>query len=699
MRISYRFGDYAKAGMVFAATTASYFFARATGVLPSWLNSEKSETTDIAVSEPATIQPMGVAAYAVANDFSFDDLSVTDFEEVDLTPAPAELAREQPDIEEQYRVKTEPAPHPVRRHLLQQSSSVSVVNPIPDQVIQVNQQYVYSLDDVFAGDYSLLDAVETGTNSLPSWLSLQPRLLSTFSAGQAYGVAMISGSMAFVMDETGLQIIDVSNPSSLRLLSSFPAGLGGDASEVAISGSTAFVANGDLQIIDFSNLSNPRLLSSWVADTNGVAISGSTAFVAGGYAGLQIIDVSNLTSPRLLSSFPARTGYTYGVAVSGSTAFIVNEYGGLQIIDVSNPSNPRLLSSFPTVDAVGVAISGSTAFVAQGVAGLQIIDVSNVSSPRLLSSFPAGFGGYAFGVAISGSMAFFADGSGGLQIIDVSRGSLIGAPPLSLLGQSLSITVSARNMSQELMSDQFTLILDQLPQVVTSSVSDQSVYPGNSLTLLLNSGLLFANPRNTFLKLSVALSQGGQLPAWLNLNVQPISLSVFSAGSGRAYGVAISGSTAFVAGGDLQIIDVSNPSSPRLLSSFYNGYAQGVAISGSTAFIVGRELQILDVSNPSNPSLLSSFPVEDWGNSVAISGNTAFVENTIGLQLIDVSNLSSPHLLSSYPAGTGYAYGVAISGSTVFVADYDQLQIIDVSNPRTRSCCPPFLSGRNMLQE
>ena len=74
MRTSYRIGAIRQKPVWFLPRPPPLiFFARATGVLPSWLNSEKSETTDIAVSKPATIQPMGVAAYAVADDFSFDD--------------------------------------------------------------------------------------------------------------------------------------------------------------------------------------------------------------------------------------------------------------------------------------------------------------------------------------------------------------------------------------------------------------------------------------------------------------------------------------------------------------------------------------------------------------------------------------------------------------------------------------------------
>ena len=274
MRTSYRFTQYAKAGMVFAATTVTYFFARATGVLPSWLNlnGEKSETTDMTVSEPSITQTMELMTRSVSADFSFSDLSVTDFEEVDLAPSTsqAELAIEQADTEEPYQVNTEPAPHPVRWHLLQQSS-VIVANPIPDQVIEVNQQYVYPLDDVFAGDYSLITAVETGKISLSSWLSLQYGLIGSFSTDpfQAYGV-VVSGSTLFVANyEVGLSILDVSTPSTPRLLGSYGTYVAGNNVQwqfVAVSGSTAFIANYNaLFILDVSTLSAPQLLGSYGA--------------------------------------------------------------------------------------------------------------------------------------------------------------------------------------------------------------------------------------------------------------------------------------------------------------------------------------------------------------------------------------------------------------------------------------------------
>ncbi|MCX6679553.1 MAG: hypothetical protein NTX42_04190 [Methanothrix sp.] len=151
----------------------------------------------------------------------------------------------------------------------------------------------------------------------------------------------------------------------------------GFATGVALSGSYAYVADCDsgLKIIDVSNPTSPLLKGSY--DTPGyaygVALSGSYAYVADGDSGLQIIDVSNPASPLLKGSYDT-PGYAYGVALSGSYAYVADSYSGLKIIDVSNPDSPLLKGSYDTPGyAYGVALSGSYAYVADSDSGLQIL--------------------------------------------------------------------------------------------------------------------------------------------------------------------------------------------------------------------------------------------------------------------------------------------------------------------------------------
>ena len=75
---------------------------------------------------------------------------------------------------------------------------------------------------------------------------------------------------------------------------------------VAISGTCAYVADCDsgLQVIDISTPSSPHLIGS--CDTPdyayGVAISGTCAYVADDDSGLQVIDISTPSSPHLIGS-------------------------------------------------------------------------------------------------------------------------------------------------------------------------------------------------------------------------------------------------------------------------------------------------------------------------------------------------------------------------------------------------------------
>jgi hypothetical protein len=125
----------------------------------------------------------------------------------------------------------------------------------------------------------------------------------------------------------GLRIIDVSNPSS-------PTEVGfldtpGWAYSVAVSGSVAYVADGDggLRVIDVSDPSNPVELGFY--DTPGspgdIVIEAGYAYVAdGGSGGLRVFDISSPGSPF-------EVGY-YDVASDGPVAYVGDEEGGLVIL-------------------------------------------------------------------------------------------------------------------------------------------------------------------------------------------------------------------------------------------------------------------------------------------------------------------------------------------------------------------------------
>ncbi|NGX43821.1 MAG: hypothetical protein K940chlam7_02126, partial [Chlamydiae bacterium] len=271
------------------------------------------------------------------------------------------------------------------------------------------------------GGGALPGALLAGMMFLPESVkgqSLCPQLAGTYdTTGWASGVA-VSSNYAYVADQnSGLQIIDVSNVTNPTLAGSYNTP--DKALDVAVFSNYAYVAEyaSGLQIIDVSNVANPTLAGSYNTPgwAWGVAVSSNYAYVADDASGLQIIDVSNVANPTLAGSYNTPDN-AEGVAVSGDYAYVADR-GGLQIIDVSNVTNPTLAGSYDTSRALGVAVSGNYAYVAAFNSGLHIIDISNVSNPTLVGFYNTS---NAYGVALFTNYAYVTNYSG-LQIIDVSN--------------------------------------------------------------------------------------------------------------------------------------------------------------------------------------------------------------------------------------------------------------------------------------
>ena len=203
--------------------------------------------------------------------------------------------------------------------------------------------------------------------------------------------------------------------------------LSGFANGVAVSGSYAFVATGvtGLQVVDVSDLSSPRLVGAvdTPGNANDVRVVGSYAYVADGPAGLAVVDISNPQAPRLVGAEPVVGRATDLVIVAGK-AYVADE-SGLSLVDVSNPQHPRFLGAVATPGrARGVDVVDNLAVVAASSAGVFVIDVSDPQNPTIVgqtATRPDGTSNAA-DVTVRERLAYIADGAqaglGGLRVID-----------------------------------------------------------------------------------------------------------------------------------------------------------------------------------------------------------------------------------------------------------------------------------------
>jgi hypothetical protein len=150
---------------------------------------------------------------------------------------------------------------------------------------------------------------------------------------------------------------------------------------------------------------------------------------------------------------------------------------------------------------------------------------------------------------------------------------------------------------------------------------------------------------------------------------------------GNAYGVAISGTHAYIAdyGSGLQVIDIGDAANPQIVGSVDTpGYAYGVVISGTQAYVADREagLQVIDITNPGNPQITGSADTPDWANGLVMSSNHAIVaDRTSGLQVIDITHPGSPQIVGGVDT-PAEAWAAAVSGPHIYVADsYSGLRV------------------------
>jgi len=517
--------------------------------------------------------------------------------------------------------------------------------------------------------------------------------------GAAYGVAVSSTTAYVGAAYSGFHVIDIKDPANPKIIGSIDTP--GEANGVAVFGETAYVADWEsgLQIIDVTDPANPKIIGSvdTPGEAKGVAVFGGTAYVADRDSGLQIIDVSNPAKPRIISSVDTPE-YAVGIAISGNgTVAYVADFYSLQIIDVSDPTNPQIIG-WTTADAQDVAVAGATAYVAGFYNGLQIIDVNDPANPQIIGS--ADTPGYGSGVAVSGTTAYIADGeSGYLQIIDISdpaKPRIIGS--VGTPGAAVGVAVSGTTA--------YVAALGSGLQII--DVSNPTRFQMINTGLIATPGVaqdvaVYGTTAYVAAMADMGVSGSGGLHIIdISNPAKPNILGSFVTPGDRAFNVAVSGTTAFVADANsenLQIIDVSNPAKPQITHSVTMlGFPQDVAVSvsGTTAYVAcgkyeyeGKDgwkgLQIIDISNPATPRIIASVPTPGYAQSVAVSGTTVYVgcgeyNQWEGLQIIDVSDPANPKIIGSV-ATPGPLYSVAVSGTIVYALDAATLRVTDVKDP------------------
>jgi hypothetical protein len=183
------------------------------------------------------------------------------------------------------------------------------------------------------------------------------------------------------------------------------------------------------------------------------------------------------------------------------------------------------------------------------------------------------------------------------------------------------------------------------------------------------------------------LNASKALPTLRELVEGPTSLGSYNT-SGTAYELVVRGDLMFIADyGHLVILDISDPTSPVLLSSTAVTNVNDCKVDGDYAYLGGSgtgtnqgALQIWDISDPTAPVFVGRYTnSSDATDHLVKRGNLVYLAmDTRGWSVIDVSDPTNPSL-SHHEAANAKSIAVSENGSRIYVCGTAGVKVYDSS--------------------
>jgi len=387
------------------------------------------------------------------------------------------------------------------------------------------------------------------------------------------GGVELEGSYALVWGSGYVEIVDISNPATLLGRGSIDLYVGPPQSgimDVAALGTKAYVGYGStMRVIDFSDPDNPDTLRSYVfsldpnARVRGVEINGDHVFSIVQSIGLKVIDVSDPTSLDLAGSYDM-DGSLNAVVVDGDYAYVANRQWvdhrpcAIDIVDISNPASPSVVAH---LDSVGQGVIkqlikvDSLLYMTSSSDGLIIANVADLLSPALVGSYAdTGLGRFT----ISDSVVYVTFDNQGLISFDVSDPfNPIPLDTFLVLVDEESVAVAGDYVYLALEAGIMILDVTQPENMVLAQTLDDRFY----YDVVANNGYLYAATGDSLFVFDVSTDPAN--PSGIgNCRRLDHERGLKSMTIRGSYIICSSGSSG------LSVIDISNPTDPRVVGSY-----------------------------------------------------------------------------------------------------------------------------------
>jgi hypothetical protein len=584
---------------------------------------------------------------------------------------------------------------------------------------------------VVQGDYAY---VASGAGGLQILSVADPTAASVLAMlplpGNANGVA-VRGPYAFIAAGTaGLQVVSVADPHLPAVVGSLL--LNGIADEVTIHDNRAYVVDEvGVAIVDISNPRVPRLVSripSFV-QTRAFAITSALAVLVSDVdpqtpaecssakcANVQFFDLTNEQQPRVLSRVVLSTNTYRNVTFSGTRAYVAGD-DQIFVVDVSNPAAPTVLGQFDnTFDRFGfrdVTVLGDLAFIASAEfqSSMSILGVGDPANIFALGGIKfAAFGSY-FGTSIAASPELIYTTGSTQRLTNGVKGSNEGTSGF-YIGRYRTINDSAGVAPQitlEAPVPASNLFEHQLLPIRVSTTDDVGV---KSVTFLVDGvaiGHVNAPPYEyaydvptgvgTHSVSAIAADFAGN-----STTATPVTFNVIADTTPPSVAITAPSDGDGLPPGTVRLVaDAADNFAVAQVEFFVNGtsvgscslppYSVDVATppTGTWSVAVARATDPSGNSSDSGPVKFTAFNTAILSSNLALPGQAQSVEfnagyayvltESDGLHVVDLTDVNNPRLVTTIATAITPARRLRIVGNTLLVSENGPFDIFDISNP------------------
>ncbi len=488
---------------------------------------------------------------------------------------------------------------------------------------------------------------------------------------------VVDGNYAYCAFQSGLVILDISDPSNPDSVSSLymPSG----CSAVEKSGDYVFLACGSsgVTVVDVTNPSTPIVNNNilTLSYSSGLLIVDSILYSHQSGSGTASIELINISDPLNLSRIGTYPSPAYDIYVRDTLVFAAKQYG-LLILNVADPSNPDSIGFTNENLSWGYAISVSDNFayvVDYSAHGIVVYDITNPTSPAFIDSMY--IGNYTRDIYTNDTIAIIA--SDHTKFMNISDPSNI--TEISHLSYNYSEHITAGNgmcyLSGTSSDMQIVDFSDVSSPIILSHYPDVHGFSYG----------IFANDTLAYLP---SFTGGFQIIDVSDI-YYPQLLGNLPPNAGWFREVIVENDIAYAVGyGGLSVIDVSDPNNPDMLSFLATDYdAINIFISDSLAFIAHRhgsdpaDIIIVNIADPNNPDSIGSIHTPSYACNINVIDSLAYVADfDNGLYIFDISDLSNPIQTYNIPL-LGQPTDILVDDNHIYFVTSYKTYIFDTSDP------------------